>query len=103
MKQILLLLAVSMPGLTGLHAGTFSFSGNFAQDDDVQVFHYHVDNLGPVTISTASYNDTVVGFAPVLTLFSSDGTFRFQDEGFSGNREASLTWNSLPNQDYIVA
>ena len=64
-------------------AGTIVFSGNFAADDDVQLFQYSVGNLAMVTVSTTSF--TGGGFSPILSLFDSTGAFQFDNIGYSGN------------------
>ena len=87
--------------VTAASAGTIAFAGNFSADDDVQLFNYTVANLSMVTISTTSF--AVGGFSPILTLFDSTGAFQFDNIGYSGNTEATLSWNSIANQKYIIA
>lgn len=77
------------------------FSGNFTQDDDVQYFHYRVDNTGPVTVSTTSFAGG--GFSPILTLFDPAGAFLFDHAGYGTNSDATLSWNSLGGVEYIIA
>jgi len=61
---------------------SFSFGGNFAHDDDVQLVYFTVDSTTPVTLQTLSYAggvnsalDTIApgGFDPTLTLFKWSG------------------------------
>ncbi len=61
----------------------FSFTGNLANDDDVQLFNFTVGTTSNVTLRTWSYAgginaDGVVipdgGFDPILALFNSAGT-----------------------------
>ena len=82
--------------------GTIGFSGTFPTDDFVQIFHFSVQNLGPVTISTTSYNP---GFEPILSLFDATGTFQFLNDGNANSPagDAVLTWNSQAGMNYIVA
>src|SRR5262245_45134127 len=87
-------------GVEGLWGGTVSFSGNFTFDDDIAIFYYNVANTGSVTIETTSY--TGGGFVPVLSVFTADGTLWLYDEGYSGNREASIIYPSLGGVNYIV-
>ncbi|MDD5035320.1 MAG: DVUA0089 family protein [Methylococcaceae bacterium] len=47
------------------------FNGNFAQDDNVQLFSFSSDGSTPVTIRTKSYAKG--GFDPLLTLFNAWG------------------------------
>jgi hypothetical protein len=76
---------------TGTGAATFSFSGNFESDDDVQLFRFAVDGpaLNTVTLVTLSYAGGVSGagnvvaaggFDPVLALFDATGTLIAEDD-----------------------
>jgi hypothetical protein len=100
-RFILVTALLSFAATTGF-AGTIGFSGTFPADDFVQIFHFSVQNLGPVTISTTSYNP---GFEPILSLFDSTGTFQFLNDGNANSPagDAVLTWNSLAGENYIVA
>jgi hypothetical protein len=80
---------------------TVSFSGNFKVDDDVQLFNYSVPNTALVTIGTTSY--AVGGFQTILTLFDAAGNFLFDNTGYGTATDASITWNSLGGQQFIVA
>lgn len=98
MKLPVFLVAATLAGgmaLTAAHAATdFSFRGNFAQDDDVQVFTFAVGAPSTVTLRTYSYaggtqaDGTVVaagGFDPILALFDGAGTLIAQnDDGGCG-------------------
>lgn len=73
-------------------AEDFSFTGNFATDDDVQFFDFSVGETSDVTLRTWSYaggtNAAGVvipagGFDPILALFDSAGVLIGQnDDGF---------------------
>jgi hypothetical protein len=77
-------------------AGSFSFSGNFLFDNDLQKFTFTIANPGIVTMQTWSFaggtnaNATVIpvgGFAPVLALFDSTQTIvgNFDQGGVAPN------------------
>ena len=66
-------------GVSSAHADNFSFTGNFTQDDNVQLFNFTVGSLSTVTLRTFSYAGgtnsagTVIargGFDPILALFN---------------------------------
>lgn len=74
---VLAALAATLLGAP-VHAATFSFAGNFTQDDDVQRFDFSVGSLSTITLRSYSYaggtqaDGTVVsagGFDPILALF----------------------------------
>ena len=67
---------------TGAAADSFSFTGNFQTDDDVQLFTFTIASNQTVTFLTLSYaggtnfaGSTISpgGFDPLLTLFDSEG------------------------------
>lgn len=71
------------------HADTFSFTGNFNQDDDVQLFHFTVGSTSTVTLRSLSYaggtqaDGHVVargGFDPILALFDAAGNLIGQND-----------------------
>jgi hypothetical protein len=76
-------------------ASDFSFTGNFAADDDVQLFEFSVDAPSDVTLQSLSYaggtNAAGVdipagGFDPILAVFDSDDLFiADNDDGTSPN------------------
>ena len=86
----LVLLAVS----AHLNASVLSFQGNFATDDQVQLFSFNLAAPETVIIETFGYaggtngNGTAIpegGFDPVVTLFDSTGNFlNSNDDGPCG-------------------
>jgi PEP-CTERM motif len=63
-------------------AANFSFEGNFAQDDNVQLFYFTIGSTSTVTLRSWSYAGGVSaagvtvpegGFDPVMALFNSTG------------------------------
>ena len=65
-------------------ASDFSFTGNFAADDDVQLFGFSVGAPSIVTLQTLSYaggtnaagvDISAGGFDPILAVFDSDDLF----------------------------
>lgn len=65
-------------------AANYSFSGNFSQDDDVQLFNFTADGTSIVTLASYGYgggtqnNGNVVsrgGFDTVVTIFNAAGEF----------------------------
>lgn len=81
-------------------AADFSFTGNFNQDDDVQLFNFVVGAASNVTLRTWSYAGGVNaagaaiargGFDPILALFDSTGALVGQnDDGGCANVAADL-------------
>ena len=80
-----------LPICLGAGAANFSFTGNFARDDDVQLFRFAVEgsSLNLVTLATRSYaggaNSAGVvlppgGFDPVIALFDGAGTLIAEDD-----------------------
>jgi hypothetical protein len=70
-------------------ADNFSFTGNFTQDDNVQLFNFTVGATSNVTLRTWSYAGGVNaagapiargGFDPILALFNSSGAFIDQND-----------------------
>jgi hypothetical protein len=100
-----LISACLLASATVAPAATISFQGNFTNDNNVMLFYYSVANTGPVTIETTSFNATDLGFSPILTVFSASGAFQFENVGYSNPiaSDASLSWNSLGGENYIVA
>ena len=90
-------IALLVPGLGAAQpaGAAFSFRGNFAADDDVQIFTFVVGGESPVTLVTYSYaggtqaDGTVIprgGFDPILALFDAAGNLIGQnDDGGGGN------------------
>jgi hypothetical protein len=77
-----------------------TWNGDFAQDDSQQVFHYFVQNTGPVHVYTTSYAPG--GFQTVLSLFDDTGNFVFGNDGYGTASDADLSWNSVAGTDYLV-
>lgn len=85
--KALILLAVSAFSLS---AGSFSFTGSFTSDDQVQLFDLSLSSTSVVTFETLSYgggtNSALAtippgGFEPRLTWFQADGAFIGSDHG----------------------
>jgi hypothetical protein len=93
------LLTVALAGPAG--AANFSFTGNFIQDDDVQLFNFAVGAPSSVTLRTWSYAGganaagTLIprgGFDPILALFDSTGALIGQnDDGGCSNVAMDLS------------
>ena len=91
---VLSALALVAVHATAAHAGNFSFTGTFTQDDNVQLFSFTVGAPSVVTLRTWSYaggtnaaGDTIArgGFDPILALFDSTGNLVGQnDDGGCG-------------------
>lgn len=134
MTKSLLAAAAALMGLAlgGFPAGAtnFSFTGNFAQDDDVQFFTFTADGASTVRLISYGYgggtqaNGHAVargGLDPILALFDSTGALVGQDDdadsGTPGACGASavnadpvngLTWDTcldvlLPAGSYSVS
>lgn len=104
-------------------ADDFSFTGNFTQDDNVQLFHFSVGASSNVVLRTWSYaggtnaaGQTIAegGFDPILALFDSTGAYINQnDDGGCGSVPADsitgscfdtyLAVNNLAAGDYTVS
>lgn len=101
-------------------AADFSYTGNFAGDDDVQLFNFTVGATSTVTLVTHSYaggtmaDGTVIpagGFDPILALFDGAGELIDQnDDGagvpvdpVSGNAWDTLLVAALNPGNYTVA
>lgn len=70
-------------------ATNYSFTGNFSQDDDVQLFNFSVGATSTVTLRTWSYaggtnaaGETILrgGFDPILALFNGSGQLIGQND-----------------------
>jgi len=77
-------LAAAFSLVSTANAGTFSFTGTFSADDEVQLFNFTVGSATTVTLKSYSYaggvqaDGNVVsagGFDPILALFDSTGAF----------------------------
>lgn len=95
--------ALLLLGATAAHASVI-FSGTFTHDDDKIIFDYSVGTLTSVTVATTSYGlgGPGSGFIPVLSLFDTSGNYLFENSGYAGNSDASLSWNSAPGFTYRV-
>jgi hypothetical protein len=102
------------------NATSTSFTGNLANDDDVQLFNFTTNSLSDVTLRTWSYaggtnaNGDLIsagGFDPILALFDSLGNLIDQnDDGvgvandpITGSGFDTLLTSSLAAGDYTVA
>jgi PEP-CTERM motif len=84
------LAAVSIALLASAASATdFSFTGNFTQDDNVQLFNFSVGSASTVTFRTYSYAGGTNaagqpiaqgGFDPILALFDASGAFIDQND-----------------------
>lgn len=87
-------LGVGLLVTSSAKADDFSFTGNFTQDDNVQLFHFSVGVSSNVVLRTWSYaggtnaaGQTIArgGFDPILALFDSTGAYINQnDDGGCG-------------------
>jgi len=120
MRQLLataFCLALAAPAA---HAASFSFTGTFGQDDDVQLFNFSVGATSDVTLRSYSYaggtmaDGTVIssgGFDPILALFDSTGALLEQnDDGAgvpvdpaTGSAFDTMLSRSLAPGDYTVS
>lgn len=90
MKHTTLLGAVALIfASTSAFAANFSFTGNLANDDEVQFFNFTVSSQSTVTLRTWSYAGGTNaagnligsgGFDPILALFNSSGTLIGQND-----------------------
>jgi hypothetical protein len=93
-SKVLAALAAMVLVSTPAAAADFSFTGNFTQDDNVQLFNFVVGAPSSVTLRTWSYaggtnaaGTTIArgGFDPILALFDSAGNLIDQnDDGGCG-------------------
>lgn len=88
------------------NAADFSFTGNFANDDEVQEFHFTVEPASDVTLRTWSYAGgtnaagaaiPAGGFDPIVALFSASGQLLSQndDSGPVPDPHTGYSWDSL--------
>lgn len=90
----------------------YSFTGNFQSDNDVQLFHFSVDDTSDVVLRTWSYaggvnaaGQAIVrgGFDPILALFNASGSLINQnDDGGYGVVAADAVTN-MPWDTYLTA
>lgn len=75
--------------MAGANANNFSFTGNFAHDNDVQMFNFTVGAPSTVSLRSWSYaggtnaaGQSIArgGFDPILALFTSSGTLVGQQD-----------------------
>lgn len=120
-RRALAVLAATMLASSPAFATDFSFTGNFTQDDNVQLFNFTVGAPSSVTLRTWSYAGGVNahgqsiargGFDPILALFDSAGNFVAQNDdggcGLVGTDLSGECWDtfltaSLGAGDYTVA
>lgn len=123
MKNMLLAVFATLALSAGQASATpmdFSFTGNLANDDDVQFFDFSVAATSTVTLRTWSYaggtnaaGDTISagGFDPILALFDSAGTLLDQNDDGVGvptdpvtdDAFDTLLTTTLDPGDYIVS
>ena len=72
-RAMAFLLAFLLVGPQAAEASSVSYSGNFAQDNNVQLFNFSVVTPSTVTMETTSF--LTGGFAPILTLFDQFGNY----------------------------
>lgn len=115
-------LAASGSLICTANAATFSFTGTFGADDEVQLFNFSVGATSNITLRTWSYaggvqaDGNVVaagGFDPILALFDSSGVLIGQnDDGgcalVPADPNTGMCWDtfltaSLAAGDYMVA
>ena len=103
MRSLFLAAPVALALALPADAASFSFTGNFNQDDDVQFFSFSVAALSNVTLLTYSYaggvqaDGNVVargGFDPILALFNSAGLLIGQNDDGTGVPADALTGRS---------
>ncbi len=84
MKKLLTTAAFLLAGASAAQAASFSFTGSFDADDDVQFFDFNVTSTSDVVLRTYSYaggtnaaGEDIArgGFDPILALFDSAGDF----------------------------
>lgn len=112
----------SLFSMSSVNATDFSFTGNFVNDNDVQLFNFTVGATSNAILETWSYAGgtnaagQVIprgGFDPILAVFDSTGALvDYNDDGGPSHRTVDITgaaydtWLSLPGLlagDYIVA
>ncbi|MEE9491968.1 MAG: DVUA0089 family protein, partial [Gammaproteobacteria bacterium] len=107
----ILFLIGSLLSSTSLVAATLSFSGDFTQDDQVELFSFSVDVPSLVLINTYSYNGggqangnnvSSGGFDPLLALFDSTGALIKQDDD-SGEESDAQIFILLEPGDYTAS
>jgi hypothetical protein len=113
-KFSLLLLACSALALHAVtaRADSFTFSGSFIQDDNIQFFNFNLANNVLVTLRTTSYAGglnadgsitSAGGFDTILTLFNSAGNLvASNDDGPGGTADAGMSL-FLPPGSYMLA
>lgn len=103
-SNALLVGALSIAACATASADTFSFQGDFAADDDVQLFTFSVITTSSVTLQSFSYaggtqgDGTEVdrgGFDPILALFDSLGNLIDQNDDGAGVPQDPLTGASF--------
>ncbi len=79
--------AMLIASAAGVLGADFTFTGNLSNPDDVRLFGFTVTSPSTVTLQTRSYSTG--GFDPALSLFGTNGTFRFNDD-INGNLDARI-------------
>lgn len=109
-RKAVFTLALLIFGTEAATAGSFSFTGNFNQDDDVKFFTFSIAAPATTTLQTLSFfggvnaaGDTITGggFVPFLHLWDSAGTDLGGVEPSTGDAVYTTLLNSAGS--YIVA
>ena len=114
--MLTLSLVFSLFTLSSANALDYSFTGNFTNDNDVQLFSFTVGATSNVVLETWSYaggvnaaGQTIArgGFDPILAVFNSTGALVGQnDDGGPSYRAVDLSgaaWDSYLNLTTLVA
>ncbi|MBU2993524.1 DVUA0089 family protein [Octadecabacter sp. 1_MG-2023] len=103
MKKFLSTIAATALMASAAHAATFSFSGEFVNDNDVVIFEFQVGALSDINLRSFSYgggtqaDGNVVaagGFDPILTLFNSTGGLINSQDDSSNTTPDPITGNT---------
>lgn len=99
-SALLTIFILAILACPALQAASFSFTGNFNQDDDVQLFNFTVGAQSDVTFRTWSYAGGVNaagatiargGFDPILAVFASTGLLLGTNDDGGGSVAADLS------------
>lgn len=99
---ISVLIAISLTGKAS--ATTYSNSGTFTTDNQVELFYFTLTSAADVTLHTTSYSSG--GFAPALALFFGNGDFIGQFNGVdaAGNpSDVDAFIANLQAEEYTLA
>jgi hypothetical protein len=111
-KALLAAIAAALLGAAPASAANISFTGNFATDDEVQLFNFNVSSASTVSLRTLSYAGGINaagqsvargGFDPILSLFDSSGALLdVGDDGGYGVVAADAVTNA-PYDGFLTA